>query len=57
MSQEQRINCTVGSCTFNDEKEQKCSLKEIFVEACTGCNTGIASEESMCGSYENKTKT
>ena len=57
MSQEQRINCTVGSCTFNDEKEQKCSLKEIFVEACTGCNTGIASEESMCGSYGNKTKT
>jgi len=57
MNKDQKINCTVGSCAFHNEREQKCSLTEIVVEACPGCNNGKPSDESMCGSYENKTRT
>lgn len=52
MDQKQKINCTVESCVYNNTEEQKCALEEIIVEPCQDCSSGIASEESMCGSYE-----
>ena len=51
MDTKQKINCTVESCVYNDEKKQKCVLDEITVEPCTDCASG-QTDESMCGSYE-----
>lgn len=54
MEENQKINCTVVSCRFNDEQRQKCELGQIIVEPCQNCYTGDPAEESMCGSYEQK---
>ncbi len=51
MEKKQLINCTVGSCAFNNEKTQKCELEDIIVRPCTNCNNGNPEDESMCGSY------
>lgn len=50
---EQKINCTVHSCKFNDKDGQKCNLHQIVVEPIENCNTK-KSDESYCGSYEYK---
>lgn len=50
---EQKINCTVHSCKFNDQGGQKCNLHQIIVEPIENCNTK-KSDESYCGSYEYK---
>ncbi len=54
MEKNQKINCNVCSCTFNNEYKQICELEEIKICACTGCNTGKAEDESMCDSYRCK---
>lgn len=51
MEGNQKINCTVGSCKFNDYQKQECNLKQIIVEPTQGCNTKNP-DESMCSSYE-----
>lgn len=50
----QKINCTVESCKFNDCFNKICELKQIEIMACPNCQTGSPNEESMCGSYKNK---
>ena len=52
MKYEQKINCSVGSCKFNDMQRQACTLQQIIVEPVVGKNTANT-DESMCGSYEN----
>lgn len=52
MGKNQKINCTVHSCAFNNTEHKICNLETIIVEPCKTCNTGKPSEESMCGSYE-----
>ena len=47
----QKINCTVGSCKYNNSNHNSCELKQIEVKACPGCSNGTAKDESMCGSY------
>ncbi len=54
MDDKQSINCTVGSCMYNNTNTKKCTLKEIIVEPCVDCNNGTPEDESMCGSYECK---
>lgn len=46
----QKINCTVSSCKFN-QNNKTCSLKEIIVTPTSNCTTQNT-DESMCGSYE-----
>ena len=53
MDENQMINCTVGSCKFNDKQMQKCELKQIIVTPIEGCETKQP-DESMCSSYKNK---
>ena len=53
--EEQKINCTVESCKFNQNKEHKCILKQIMVTPIDNCDTKTA-DESMCSSYENDDK-
>ena len=52
MEEKQKINCTVGSCLYNDTEKQKCMLEEITVEPCVEGSTGQPEDESMCGNYE-----
>lgn len=54
MEKKQMINCTVGSCEYNNEKTQKCELEDIIVMPCKNCNNGNPEDESMCGSYRSK---
>ena len=49
----QKINCTVSSCKYNDEKWQECSLKQIVVTPIENCDT-CKPDESMCSNYKNK---
>lgn len=53
MEKNQKINCTVSSCIYNNENENKCILEAIKVEPVQNCNTAEC-DESMCASYENE---
>ena len=55
MGKNQKINCTVTSCKYNDEGCQECTLEQIIVTPIIGCNTK-QSDESMCSSYRNANK-
>ena len=55
MEEKQKINCTVGSCKFNDKQEQKCQLQQIVVTPITGTDTKQP-DESMCSSYKHCNK-
>ena len=48
----QKINCTVSSCKFNDMQKQQCELENIIITPIQGCQTEQA-DESMCSSYKN----
>lgn len=52
MEENQRINCSVESCRYNNKKEQLCQLKQIVVTPIMGIDTKQA-DESMCSSYQN----
>ncbi len=51
MEKKQKINCTVGSCRYNDVGRQECKLEQIIVTPVVGCDTKQA-DESMCSSYK-----
>ena len=51
----QKINCTVASCKYNNTENAECILKAIHVSPMEGCETKKP-DESMCASYENQTK-
>lgn len=51
MEKKQRINCTVHSCAYNNQKKCVCELDDIIVAPCKNCNSGNPEDESMCGSY------
>ena len=53
MDKNQKINCTVESCKYNDKGYQKCTLEQIIVTPIIGCDTK-QSDESMCSSYKNE---
>ncbi len=55
MDNNQKINCTVGSCKYNDNQRQECQLKQIIVEPVQGCETKKP-DESMCSSYDYEGK-
>ena len=39
MENNQKINCTVSSCKYNDRKNKGCNLEEIQVTPKENCNT------------------
>lgn len=53
MEKNQKINCTVASCKYNDDQKQQCQLEQIIVEPVQGCDTQTP-DESMCSSYKNQ---
>lgn len=55
MDRNQKINCTVASCKYNNIENAECILKAIHVSPMEGCDTKKP-DESMCASYENQNK-
>lgn len=55
MDGNQKINCTVGSCKYNNSNNKECTLNRIMVTPMQDCNTKKA-DESMCSSYEFQRK-
>ena len=51
MDKNQKINCTVESCVYQDDENKRCTLQAIDVMPKQDCGTRKA-DESMCGSYE-----
>ena len=51
MDKNQKINCNVNSCKYNDRRKGTCTLKQITVEPTPSCDTEFA-DESLCGNYE-----
>lgn len=51
MESAQKINCSVGSCKYNDITTQQCKLKAINIMPQTGVNTENE-KETMCVSYK-----
>lgn len=51
MEKNQKINCTVESCKFNNSDNEECTLKQIIVTPMQNCQTKKA-DESMCSSYK-----
>lgn len=53
MEENQKINCTVESCKYNNKEKAKCTLQAIQVVPIANINTETA-DESMCASYKNE---
>lgn len=53
MNSDQKINCTVESCKFNNQEHQRCELGQIVVTPINNCKTKKP-DESMCSSYKNQ---
>ena len=51
MDKNQKINCTVTSCRYNNGQKQECNLEAIIVTPQEGVKTQEP-DESMCSSYE-----
>ncbi len=51
MEKNQKINCTVKSCAYQDENTKCCTLQAINVVP-TPNTTTHETDESKCGSYE-----
>ncbi len=51
MEPNQKINCTVSSCKYNNQEKEKCTLEAIHVAAIENVATQTP-DESMCASYE-----
>ncbi|MBR2744999.1 MAG: DUF1540 domain-containing protein [Clostridia bacterium] len=48
----QKINCTVESCKYNNCNSQECVLKQIMVTPVKNCEAKKP-DESMCSNYVN----
>ena len=51
MKKNQKINCTVSSCKYNNGQKQECILQSIIVTPVENVSS-MGSDESMCSSYE-----
>lgn len=51
MEENQKINCTVSSCKYNNQQKEKCTLQAIHVAPIQNVDTETA-DESMCASYQ-----
>ena len=48
----QTIECSVTTCEYKENEEDKCTLETIKVEPIADCDT-CTPEESMCSSYKH----
>ena len=47
----QKINCTVSSCRYNNQEKAKCTLEAIHVAPIQNINSQTP-DESVCASYK-----
>ena len=52
MDKNQKINCSVESCVYQDYNTKRCTLQAIQVMPTQDCQTRQP-DESMCSSYKN----
>ena len=52
MEKNQKINCTVESCKYNNSQKNECKLESIIVTP-TENNYTKKPDESQCSSYKN----
>ena len=50
MEKNQKINCTVSSCEYNNHEKCQCMLEAIEVAPMENVKT-MKADESMCASY------
>lgn len=55
MNENQKINCTVKTCVYQDNNNKRCTLKSINVMP-TEYNMSGETDESMCGNYKCNNK-
>jgi len=48
----QKINCSVESCDYQDNNENRCTSNEIHV-GCDCDNNNTTKEETICRSFKN----
>ncbi len=53
MEVNQKINCTVASCKYNNHEKEKCTLDAIYVTPIDNIKIETA-DDSMCASYQLK---
>ena len=53
MEKNQKINCTVTSCRYNDGSRQECNLEQIIVTPVNNVSSKNP-DESMCSSYKSE---
>jgi len=51
MEKNQKINCSVESCGYNNKGSNECTLKQIDIEPVYEMETGEP-DESMCSNYK-----
>lgn len=51
MEANQKINCTVSSCRYNNQEKGKCTLEAIHVAPIQNINSQTP-DESVCASYK-----
>ena len=51
MEENQTINCTIGTCKYNNSKSNLCTLKAINVKKMNNTKP-LTADESMCASYK-----
>ncbi|MDP4180299.1 MAG: DUF1540 domain-containing protein [Bacillota bacterium] len=56
MPNNQKILCSVGSCMFNESKDNLCKLDAIQVSAAAESDSGAPYDETLCASYKNHHK-
>lgn len=58
MKKNQKINCNVESCEFNDCQCHECTLKSIEVSCDCGCQKEDVTEksETICSSFKKSNK-
>lgn len=50
----QRILCSVGSCVYNAENENLCTLGAVQVSAGAHSDSGAPYDETLCASYKSQ---
>lgn len=53
MEKNQKINCSVGSCIYNNQETQECKLESINVTPVQNCKSEKP-DESQCSSYKHQ---
>ncbi|MCI8384414.1 MAG: DUF1540 domain-containing protein [Clostridia bacterium] len=53
METNQKINCTVASCKYNNQEKARCTLQSIQVTPTEKMDTKKP-DESICASYRNE---